>query len=203
VNRPKKIDPTCRNDKREEKKKKRRYQRHPVGTTKEIRREEKEERLPASSVLPELISKTYVQRRRNNSMTLHEDDGKKQPSEYEQYITREYQRFQKKKGIEVPTTPVRQKRSPAWYRNCKALAEYRRKLEQFYQNAADIDVEEIVGSSKGTQYAYELLCDGWKRVQMILDMPDLHASETHQNQALCVLRSIVAELCARDAREPR
>jgi len=114
------------------------------------------------------------------------DDSNEKMTQYERFIALAYKRQQMKREERSSM-----KHSPMWYRNCKALAGYRRQLSAAYAFAADINVDELLNATSGVQYQYQLLMESWRHAQSVLDASDLHASEERQNQALDVLKGIL------------
>jgi hypothetical protein len=90
--------------------------------------------------------------------------------------------------------PPLEKRSEFWYANFRALTLYKKQLQEMYEEASALDIDELLQATPGQLYKYQLLMDDWRKVSAILDDSYLHASEERQEHALGVLDAIVKQM---------
>jgi hypothetical protein len=71
----------------------------------------------------------------------------------------------------------------------------RRQMKKVYRAAAEIDVDQLLQSSAATQMEYQLILDGWRQIQAILDTPDIaKASSKRQDALVARVRAVRASL---------
>jgi hypothetical protein len=96
--------------------------------------------------------------------------------------------------LEKQTACITEMRSPEYHSNCGALYECRQRLQAAYEEAAKIDVIELLNALSGVRYQYEVITMTWRKISAILDFPDLYQDEASQNRALCAVTALLATL---------
>jgi hypothetical protein len=96
-----------------------------------------------------------------------------------------------KEYLEKQTACITEMRSPEYHSNCGTLYECRQHLQAAYEAAATIEVMELLNAPAGVRYEFDLIMVIWRKVSVILDLPDLYQDEASQNRALCAVTALL------------
>jgi hypothetical protein len=96
--------------------------------------------------------------------------------------------------LEKQTACITEMRSPEYHSNCGTLYECRQQVQAAYEEAAKIDAVELISAPAEVRYEFDLIMTIWRKISVILDLPDLYQDEASQNRALCAVTALVASL---------
>jgi hypothetical protein len=57
-------------------------------------------------------------------------------------------------------------------------------MEEVYRAASEIDVSQLLAAAAGTRLEYQMILDGWRQIQAILDTPDIAKASSKRQDAL-------------------